>query len=190
MEQLLHRIQYYNDQNAFKELFMTIAPQLLAFGYSYTKNKGVTEEIVDDIFINLWKNRNEIHRIDNIKAYLFAGVRKGSINYFTRDKGRTNIDLDQVADIHLQPVTNPEQLYINSELKDKLQNAIDALPGRCKLIFKMVKEDGLKHKEVASILDISQKTVENQLTIAIKKVRDEVQHYFVNENGGDAILQS
>lgn len=166
---------------------MLTAPQLLAFGYGYTKNKAVTEEIVDDIFLNLWKNRNEIGRINNILAYLYAGVRKGSINYFTRNKERINMNLDEVADTHLQPVIDPEQLYINSELQKKLEHAVNTLPERCRLIFKMIKEDGLKHKEVASILDISQKTVENQLTIAIKKVRDEVQHHLMKEESINTI---
>lgn len=175
MEKLLHRIQHKSDQKAFQELFMLIAPQLLSFGYMYTKNKFIAEEIVDDIFLNLWKNRNRISEIKNIKTYLYTGVRNGIFNYFARDNHRKNLDLEQIADTQLQITIDPEQIFVTSEMRDTLETAINLLPSRCRMIFKMIKEDGLKHKEVAQILNLSQKTVENQLTIAIRKIRHEIQ---------------
>ena len=70
---------------------------------------------------------------------------------------------------------NPEELYISSETAARIREAIEKLPAQCQLIFKMVREDGLKHKEVAAILDISELTVRNQLVIAVRKITDAIQ---------------
>jgi RNA polymerase sigma-70 factor (ECF subfamily) len=70
---------------------------------------------------------------------------------------------------------NPEQLMITSEMHKRLNLAVDALPPRCKLIFKLIKEDGLKYKEVAQLLELSQKTIENQMTIALRKIGESIQ---------------
>jgi RNA polymerase sigma-70 factor (family 1) len=175
MQQILERIQQQGDQVAFREFYLFYSPQLLTFAYTYTKSKFVAEEVINDVFLGLWKNRERIHEISNMKVYLYKGVKNGIINYFTRNKEWQHLDIDEIADVELKFSADPEEILITAELRKKIEAAIASLPPKCQVIFKLIKEDGIKHREVAEILDISIKTVENQMTIAIRKINSVIQ---------------
>lgn len=175
MQQLLERIQQHGDQAAFREFYLFYSPQLLTFAYTYTKSKFVAEEVINDVFLSLWKNRQRLQEIANMKVYLYRGVKNGIINYFTRNKEWQHLDIDEIADVELKFSADPEEILITAELRKKIETAIASLPPRCQVVFKLIKEDGIKHKEVAEILDISLKTVENQMTIAIRKINEVMQ---------------
>ncbi|WP_109700283.1 RNA polymerase sigma-70 factor [Chitinophaga deserti] len=175
MEQLLRRIQEEDDQAAFKELYLFLAPQLLKFAHLYIKSKFIAEEVVNDVFLGLWRRRDRLSEITNLKVYLYVGVRNGISNYFSRNREWEHVDIDTVSDVSLDFTTNPEQLMISAELRKRIEQAVASLPPRCRVIFKMIKEDGLKYREVADILNLSVKTIENQITIAIRKIGNEIQ---------------
>lgn len=175
MQQLLERIQQHGDQVAFREFYLFYSPQLLTFAYTYTKSKFVAEEVINDVFLGLWKNRQRLQEISNMKVYLYRGVKNGIINYFTRNKEWQHLDIDEIADVELKFSADPEEILITAELRKKIETAIASLPPKCQVIFKLIREDGVKHKEVAEILDISLKTVENQMTIAIRKINEVIQ---------------
>lgn len=189
MQELLDRIQKENDQAAFRELYLLYAPELLTFAYTYAKSKFVSEEVTNDVFMSIWKNRARIHEIRNLKVYLYRAVKNAVINYFTRNKDWQFVDIEEVADTHLRFTTDPEKIMITAELRKKIESTIASLPQRCQLIFKMIKEDNLKYKEVAEILDITVKTVENQMTIAIKKINS-VLKFDVSGSGKEAGLDN
>ncbi|SEW36590.1 RNA polymerase sigma-70 factor [Chitinophaga arvensicola] len=174
MEDLLRRIQYEGDQAAFREFYLSQAPQLLNFAFVYIKSKFIAEEVVNDVFMNLWRSRQRIHEIANLRVYLYVGVRNGISSYFSRNKDWQHVDIDTVSEASLDFTADPEQQLITAELRQRIEGAVAALPPKCRIIFKMVKEDGLKYREVAEILNLSVKTVENQLTIAIRKISAEI----------------
>lgn len=174
MEDLLRRIQYEGDQSAFREFYLSHAPQLLNFAFVYIKSKFIAEEVVNDVFMNLWRSRQRIHEIANLRVYLYVGVRNGISSYFSRNKDWQHVDIDTVSEVSLEFTTDPEQQLITAELRKRIENAVAGLPPKCRVIFKMIKEDGLKYREVAEILHLSVKTVENQLTIAIRKISAEI----------------
>ncbi len=169
MQQLLHRIQFNDDQQAFKEFYQHLFFRLFQFAYSFLKQKESAEEVVDDVFLGLWQKRSTLHTIKNMNVYLYVAVRNASLNKLRSHKQMfTSIDEFPIEPVHL--TFNPENELVTRELQQKVQEAIDRLPTRCKLIFKLVKEDGLSYKEAASILEVSTKTIDAQLYIALKKL--------------------
>jgi len=167
---LLHRIQFDNDEAAFRQFYTDNVFRLFQFAFTFVQNREQSEEIVNDVFLKLWQNRSRINQIDNISVYLYVAVKNTAANYLRQQKGKERVDMENHVVHHFYLSPDPEQLLITDELRKRIAASIDELPGRCKLIFKLVKEDGLSASEVADILDISYKTVTTQLSIALKKL--------------------
>ncbi len=174
---LLHRISENGDEIAFQELFELYVHGILRFSNSILRNKELSEEAVSDVFFNLWTHRAKLAKIENIKAYIYTSARNTSLNYLSKEKREKAISLEDIS-VSL-PINEicPESVLISKELKEAIGRAIDHLPERCKLIYSLAKIEQLKYKEIAQILDISVKTIDHQLTIAIKKIGDEIQAY-------------
>lgn len=174
MQELAHRIQFNNDESAFNHLYKLNIVRLYQFSYSFVKEKEVAEEIVNDVFLKIWIDRGKLNTIRNLTVYLYVAVKNASLNYLNRVSAKRMSFLSSYEQsfklLIVEP--NPEQLLIGKEMKVSIQHAINQLPPRCKVVFKMLKEDGLSANEVAEILEISNKTVFAQLSIAIKKIED------------------
>jgi RNA polymerase sigma-70 factor (family 1) len=175
IQYLQQRIALFDDQHAYKLLFTSLYPYLYPFARALVKAKEPAEEIVSDVFIKVWEKRKELEKIDNLKLYLYVATRHIALNYLEKQKRKPTNPIDyfqhgEFISVHL----DPEQLLITADMVALLRKAIDQLPPKCKVIFKLVKEDGLKYREVAEILGISIKTVENQLAIALHKLGDAV----------------
>ena len=175
MQQLLHLIQANNDENAFKEFYKENVFKLFQFAFAFVRDKELSEEIVNDVFLNLWKNRSKISEIKNINVYLYVSVKNTAFNYLKKNNSKKTIDIEDLSSDHFYLSPDQEQILITDELKKRIEESINKLPPKCKLIFKMVKEDGLTNIEVATILGISYKTVTTQLTIALKKLEELLQ---------------
>lgn len=170
LESLQRRIAENNDQQAFAQLYMVYVQPLLQFAQTIIKTKELAEEIVSDVFVRIWQNRRNLTTVDNLRLYLYISTKNTSLNYLSRHFRKEVISLDEMS-MSLPAVTyNPEQLLITSEAVKRIEFEINRLPARCKLIFKLVKEDGLKYNDVARLLNISVKTIDNQMAIAVKKV--------------------
>jgi RNA polymerase sigma-70 factor (ECF subfamily) len=169
MSDVLYRIQFGNDQLAFKELYEKKFFKLLQFALAFVKSQVIAEEIVNDIFLNLWHKRSKLDTIDNIDVYLYVSVKNASLN-FLRRPAMKYISIDEIEIEYLFITTDPAEVLITSELRKIIERAINSLPPRCRLVFKLIKEDKLSYKEVAAILNVSVKTVDTQLSIALKKL--------------------
>jgi len=168
IHELQVRIARLDDQQAYKELFTSLYSSLFSFAKSLIKAKEPAEEVVSDVFIKVWEKRKELEKIENLRVYLYVSIRNIAYNYLEKQKRILADPIDDFQGISLY--LDPEQLLITSDMLKTVQKAIDQLPPRCKMIFKLAKEDGLKYKEIAEILNISVKTVENQLAIALQKI--------------------
>lgn len=171
IQYLQQQIACYDDQQAYKLLYTALYPYLYPFARALVKAKEPAEEVVSDVFIKVWEKRRELAKVDNLKLYLYVATRHIALNYLDKQKRRPTKPLDgfqhaELISVHL----DPEQLLITADMMALLRKAIDQLPPKCKVIFKLVKEDGLKYREVAEVLGISVKTVENQLAIALHKL--------------------
>lgn len=168
------RIARSDDQTAYKELFTFLYSSLFLFAKSIVKSKEAAEEIVSDVFIRIWQKRRELEKIENLKVYLYVSTRNTAINYLSLHKRNITNPLEEFHTEFTSIYFDPEQLMITADMLALIKRAIDQLPPKCKIIFKLVKEDGLKYREVAEILGISVKTVENQLAIALQKIGNTV----------------
>jgi RNA polymerase sigma-70 factor (ECF subfamily) len=155
---------------AYRRLFILFQPSLLQFAISFTHSKQLSEEIVSDVFIKIWQKRQQLDKIENLPYYLFTAVKNHAINELHKQKKTLSLALDEVAVEFRSLYFDPEQKLISSEMIQRIQISISQLPPRCQLIFKLIKEDGLKYKEVAELLHLSVKTIENQMSLAIKKI--------------------
>lgn len=175
-EQILHlqqRIALHSDQSAYKELYLLFYKPLLQFAYSFVRSHETAEEVVSDVFINCWKKRASLAEVENCKLYLFVSTKNTALNYLRAQK-KPLLQVQQYQ-VQLQSIFfDPESLMITAEMVNRVQAAIRKLPPRCQLIFKLIKEDGLKYREVAELLNLSVKTVENQMATATRRVGEAI----------------
>ena len=136
----------------------------------YVKSSQIAEELVSDVFFALWENRKQLVEITNFDAYIYR-IAKFRVLKYLRDNKTLTVDLDEVPiELFAFTETTPEDDYISRELIEALNEAIEQLPTKSKLAFKLVREDGMKYKDAAEHLGISVKTLEAQLTYAMKKI--------------------
>lgn len=166
---LMHQIAAGHEQS-FKALYDCYYKKLYHFAFAMVKTREAAEEIIEDVFIKIWNIRHSLADVHNIKVYLYTATKNTSLNFLAK-KAKENITQPfDCINIELAETNSPEELMITSELYKKIQQAIDALPPRCKIIFKLVREDKLKYKEVAEILNITVNTIDAQMAIAVKKI--------------------
>ncbi len=175
IQELQHAIATSEDQQAYAELFARFAPQLIRFTKAIVQQQEVAEEIVSDVFIRIWEKRKSLDHVQHLKMYLYVSARNFSLNYLRSKNRQFSMQVEQLDLDMASFYANPHEEVVGSELRHELLQAVQQLPDRCKMIFKLVKEDGLKQKEVAELLHLSPKTVENQLAIALKKLAEAVQ---------------
>ena len=136
----------------------------------YIHQREVAEEIVTDVFVKCWLNRNNLQDLERPDTYLFVAVKNQSLNYLKKYSSVHVISLDGENDVNLVDTANPQVRLEKKELHFQLDQAINSLPQQCRIIFRLIKEDGLKYKEVAEILNISPRTVQTQLFRAMHKL--------------------
>jgi len=174
LNKLLSRIALYDDAIAYKELFSLYHARLIHFSSLITHSKQSAEEVVSDVFLKIWTNRTTLTRVENFHLYIYVITKNLSINCLEKQKRDKSFSLDETVVEFKSIYLDPEQLMITAEMYKGLLLAINELPPKCRLIFKLVKEDGLKYREVAELLNLSQKTIENQMTIALRRIGQSV----------------
>jgi RNA polymerase sigma-70 factor (family 1) len=174
IEYLQTRISECADEWAYRELFGQFYSSLTHFAKSFLHSKQSAEEVVSDVFIKIWQMRNDLDQISNLKVYLYTATRNTALNYLEKQKKSTTCNIEDLSANTRSLYVDPEQMMVTAELRDRIYKAIDKLPPKCKMVFKLVKEDQLRYREVAEILHVSTKTVENQLAIALRKIGDAV----------------
>lgn len=176
LKELQQHIADYEDQVSYQKIFFHFFLPLKSFSYSIVKSKELAEEIVSDVLIEIWAKRKELAAIDDLKMYLYVSVRNTSLRKLQQTKKALTLSLDEVDVEFASAYENAESILLTQELNQKIELAIQQLPQRCKLIFKLAKEDKLKYKEIAVLLNISVKTIDQQVSIALKKIAEAL-HY-------------
>jgi RNA polymerase sigma-70 factor (family 1) len=160
-----------SDESAFTEVYVYFDKRLVHFASNLVRSSEIAEEIVEDVFVKVWNNRASIGKIDNLSVYLYVAVKNQALNTLSQKaKDLVSAPFDYLEIPSSDLAANPYDLMITSEMMGRMQQAIEALPPRCKMIFKLIREDGLKYKEVSAILNISVNTIDAQMAIAVKKI--------------------
>ena len=159
----------------FRLLIEFTSDELLSFAMGIVKSKETAEEIVSDVFVTIWNKRKSLAQIKNLKPYLFICVRNGCINHFRKAKNDKIVYLDEIKDYHFARMEDSDHELIEDEAVDQIYDAIEKLPPKCKMAFSLAKINGLKHKEIAEIMGVSPKTVNNHLVSALKKIIESIE---------------
>lgn len=160
------------DVDSFKYFFDRYYNDLCNFVNIYLHNQTLSEEIVQDIFVFFWENKEKLQIETSVKSFLFSASKFKSLNLLRNSKNHKRI-IEKIG--KAEPLISSEQgdsYYDTDEFRKILDAAVSQLAPKCREIFLLSKLEGLCNREIAERLNISVKTVENQMTIALKKLRE------------------
>ena len=164
------------DEIALGQLIDLYSPRLLAFCLRFTQNRTLAEELVQDAFIKLWNNREKLNDINTFEAYIFTMAKHLCLDYLrVINKER---ELKSVISQNIVTTHNPvDDFLLDKHYEHILMAAINTLPKRQKEVFEMSRQDGKSHKEIAQILGISAKTVDEHISRALKTIKKRLFSY-------------
>jgi RNA polymerase sigma-70 factor (ECF subfamily) len=168
---------YLNDQKAARNFFNEFYQPLISFSMMYTDSVEMAEDVVSDVFLKLFKNKKRLLKIRDIRLYLYKSVKNQTYTHLKRRKNNVQVDADPKMEEFVLNQRTPEGEYLSQELRDAVQRVIRRLPKKRRLVYQLVTEDKLKYREVAELLDISTKTVNNHMTLAVQDLRKHVEAY-------------
>lgn len=180
-----------DDTKAFESLYYALFNKLIKFCIHYTSHRQAAEEIVSEIFVKCWNNRKKLMDIEFPETYLFVAVKNQSLKYNKKYSSIHLVEIEDSGNILLVDTADPQEIIERKEMHHHLDKAIETLPMQAKMVFRLIKENGLRYKEVAEILEISPRTVQTQLFRAIAKLRLVLQSYkqaLLKDDPGNKIL--
>ena len=169
-----------NEEQAFELLFRAYYVKLAFFANKFINDQPAAEEIVSETFTRLWEERSKLQINVSLNAYLYRSVQNRCLNYLKHKKveseyvnylARHNM-LTEIPELNRNP-------FQEKELQEQVQKAIQELPEKCRQVFELSRFENLKNREIAESLNISQKTVERHITIALDRLRLALRHLFV-----------
>lgn len=171
---LLKKISEGNN-DAFRIFFDCYYPKVNRFVSYLIKYREIKEEVVSDVFFSVWQQKDKLPKVKDLDAFLYTIARNRAIDYIRQSS--YSIKTEQISLGIAVSEKSPEVDLINKELHEEIIKAVNSLPEKCKLIFLMAKEQGLKYREIAEVLKISEKTVNSQMVIALKKMSTALTRY-------------
>lgn len=158
------------DEAAFEQVFKANFKALHAYAFTMLKDEMAAEEMVQNVFCKMWERMENVSISGSVTAYLYRAVYNESLNYLKHQKVRSNYQLHISYQMKNETENASKKLSLK-ELESKLQAAMNDLPEQCRTIFQMSRYEELRYREIADKLDISVKTVENQMGKALKILR-------------------
>ena len=160
------------DRKAFKELFLKFYDPLCQFVWTYTRSGHISEELVQDVFLTVWELRENLDPAQDIRSYLYRSVRNRALNHI-KHRNLANEYNNDIEWLKPSPVTQQHSYDTGSTTFEKeVKQAIRNLPDGARRIYILSRKEGLTYREIAAVLDISIKTVESQMSRALKMLRE------------------
>jgi RNA polymerase sigma-70 factor (family 1) len=168
------------DEKAFTELFHTYTPKLFPFVFKLTRNEHLAEEMIQETFLRLWVNRAELVNVKEPASWVFKIAANVSITWLRKQSNRqrllTAVELKEASDTVVDKLETKELALIISK-------AVEGLPDRRREIYRLSREQGLNHQQIAEKLKLSTNTVANQIGISLKFIRE-----FINKETGLSVV--
>jgi RNA polymerase sigma-70 factor, ECF subfamily len=164
------------DKGAFESVFKSYYSQLCAYANKFVTDMDDSEEIVQELFFQIWQKRDDLNILTSFKSYLFRSVHNSCLNYI-KHKNIQQKHIEHSLYEQANTLYEFSDAIDTNELQNRIRQAIDKLPKERKKVFLMIRYDNLKYAEVAEKLSISVKTVENQMGSALKFMREELKEY-------------
>jgi RNA polymerase sigma-70 factor, ECF subfamily len=156
-------------RDAFDTIFRKYYSPLCRFAYLFTADQGDAEEMVQTAFITFWENKTHIHISKSLKAYLYQMVRNNALMHIRKTNTRKQYEQEFAERAEESPEERP---YTDEDINKLILKGMEMLPEKCRMIFSLSRYDGLSYEEIAEYLEISPKTVENQMGLAFQKLRN------------------
>jgi RNA polymerase sigma-70 factor (ECF subfamily) len=158
------------DEGAFERLFKTYYFDLSRFVWRYVESKAIAEELVQEVFADIWENRAQWNPTRSLKLYLYQSVKHRALDYLKHEKVREKYDPKWMKKKE-NPTIDFQDPRREQQVRAAINREIEALPTRSKMTYKLHRYDGLTYKEIAEVMDVSVKTVESQMTRTLKRLR-------------------
>jgi len=165
------------DKEAFRFFFEKYYADLCNLINIYIHNADMAEEIAQGIFVYFWERKENINIDSSVKSYLLKASKNKSLNYLRNEKVKLNIH-ERLSKVVEDDCQMPDKIMDAAQLREIIAHSIESLPEKCREIYLMGKEKNLSYKEIAEELGISVKTVENQMSNALKKLRELLKPYY------------
>jgi len=168
-----------DDRKAFNMFYDLFYDDVFRLAYYFLCDKEASREVVLDVFFSIWQSRSKLQDIENMDAYLYTVTKNKSTAYFERQKHHAMLSIDDMAAQYEDTVSATTDSAIqDKEMEELLRQAIEELPKRCRMVFLLARQRGLKAKEIGELLSINESTVRVQMKIAVKKIIDYLHPYF------------
>ncbi|MCU0431307.1 MAG: RNA polymerase sigma-70 factor [Cytophagaceae bacterium] len=163
----------FEDEASYRQAFKLHYAALCRMVYRILRDKDVCEDIVQDLFVRVWEKRNSIYLQGSVKSYLYRSAMNAALNHVQSKKVKTRAAIDDVS-FELQGGHLPDEISQADDLQTAFQKALQELPEGCREIFMLSRYEQLSYKEIAETLEISPKTVENQMGKALRVLREKL----------------
>jgi len=173
LQEAIQKVVFNDDQSAFEKIYKGYYSRLFRLALSVVKSEELANEVYDDVMLNIWQKRKELSHVNNFTVYLYVSVKNASLRQLSKIGKISYIRIDEDFDIQDTTPTMQEEM-MSLELLAIINQSIASLSPQCKQVFKLVKEDGLKYREVAEILNVSVKNVEYHMGNALKKISENI----------------
>lgn len=158
------------DEAAFRVLFDRYRTRIYAIAFKLTKSTSVAEEIVQEVFLAIWLNKEKFEDVKDTSAYIFS-MAYHKVFFYLKKASREAILLETIIATMQQGVNNTEETVAANESRWIIDKAVQQLPPQRQTIYRLSRQDGLSHEEIAHQLNISRNTVKNQLVQALRYIR-------------------
>lgn len=180
LNRLLEKVVKENCRRSFDRIFDYYYPKLVDFADLYLESRESAEEIASDVLLKLFVKRQFWLFVDKPEAYLYKAVKNLSISHLRKAKKAFHLtNLQEKPEVYkvIEPEASPEKKLIEEEFYRALLKIVEGMPPRRKMIFKLIKQEGKSYKEVSMLLNISVKTVEVHMGLAISHIRTSLEKY-------------
>lgn len=163
--------------SSYEVIFKRYYKELYRFAFTYVRDATIAEEMAQEVFLYIWEKRAQIEIQTTLKTYLYSAVKNKCLNYIKLELPKQQSMAD-ISEVMLSVSTGNKDEGENEQIKKHIQKSIDALPKKCRAIFLLSRNAGMTYEEIAEELGLSKKTVENQMGIALKKLRESLEDVY------------
>ena len=163
------------DRESFNKIFRRYYSPLMRFCFRFVVDEDVSAEIVQDLFVKLWTNREKLNINSSFDSYLMSSVRNSAYTYINKE--RSHNEAHQMMYVSESEETDPSDELQSNNLEESYRKILATMPEKRREVFLASRFDGLKYAEIAEKLNISQKTVEAHMGAAIKQLREGLKEY-------------
>jgi RNA polymerase sigma-70 factor (ECF subfamily) len=160
------------DKKLFEQIYKEHYAGLMHFATGWLGVESDAHEVVQEIFISVWEKGDDLNWDIGLKAYLYRSVKNRCFN-LNRDR-KITVDVEDQKEHIQSKVASPDQGLLDEDFNTRVNKAIESLPTRCRQVFLLKRREGFSQKEIAELMDTTEKTVENQMSKAMKILREKI----------------